>query len=233
MSQEYGLSRPTLYPVQENTAEILFQHFSQTQEQLKARTITVDQVQLEPTIIALSIMAPNSIRAIEDLIPIIYPGLTRSFGSIQSLLIEGQEKARQFNNTVDFSLIKVAAVDEMYSQSSPVLAGVDLDSGFLHSLELCESRSTEDWEMVLKRAKSQGLNLDIVVKDAAPGIACGVKQVFPDAQQRDDCFHVLYDMNKVRRKIKSHGYSDFGVNKRRVKRFLKLIKKQIKSSKNE
>ncbi|MCN4145090.1 MAG: hypothetical protein LC437_08760, partial [Thiohalomonas sp.] len=64
MSQEYGLSRPTLYPVQENTAKILFQHFSQTQEQLKARTITVDQVQLERTIIALSIMAPNSIRAI-------------------------------------------------------------------------------------------------------------------------------------------------------------------------
>ncbi|MCN4144313.1 MAG: hypothetical protein LC437_04365 [Thiohalomonas sp.] len=58
MSQEYGLSCPTLYPLQENTAEILFQHFSQTQEQLKARTITVDQVQLERRIIALSIMAP-------------------------------------------------------------------------------------------------------------------------------------------------------------------------------
>ncbi|MCN4143793.1 MAG: hypothetical protein LC437_01560 [Thiohalomonas sp.] len=64
MSQEYGLSRPTLYRDQENTAEILFQHFSQTQEQLKARTIRVDQVQLERTIIALSIMPPNSIRAI-------------------------------------------------------------------------------------------------------------------------------------------------------------------------
>ncbi|MCN4144832.1 MAG: hypothetical protein LC437_07250 [Thiohalomonas sp.] len=71
-------------------------------------------------------MAPNSIRAIEDLIPIIYPGVTRSFGNIQSLLIEAQQKASQFNNTVDFSLIKVAAVDEIYSQSSPVLAGVDL-----------------------------------------------------------------------------------------------------------
>ncbi|MCN4143700.1 MAG: hypothetical protein LC437_01070 [Thiohalomonas sp.] len=137
-------------------------------------------------------MTPNGIRAIEDLIPIIYPGVTRSFGSIQSLPIEAQEKARQFNNTLDFSLIKVAAVDEMYNQSSAVLAGVDLESGFLHSLELCESHSTEDWEMVLKQAKSQGLNLDIIVKDAPPGIACGVKQVFPDPQQRDDCFHVLY-----------------------------------------
>ncbi len=232
MSQEYGLSRPTIYRVQESTSEILFQHFSQTPDQLKAHTITVDQVQLERTIIALSIMTPNSIRAIEDLLPIIYPGVTRSFGSIQSLLIEAQEKARQFNNTVDFSSIKVAALDEMYSQSAPVLAGVDLDSGFLHSLELCESRSAEDWQTVLKQAKSQGLNLDIVVKDAAPGIACGVKQVFPDAQQRDDCFHVLYDMNKVRRKIKSHAYNaienEYSLQKKLVK-----LEKQMQSGKDK
>ncbi|MCN4144795.1 MAG: transposase [Thiohalomonas sp.] len=148
------------------------------------------------------------------------------------MLIEAQEKARQFNNKVDFSLIKVAAVDEMYSQSSPVLAGVDLDSGFLHSLELCESPSTEDWEMVLKRAKSQGLNLDIVVKDAAPGIACGVKQVFPDAQQRDDCFHVLYDMNKVRRKIKSHAYNAIE-NEYTLQKKLVFLKKQLQSGKNK
>ena len=55
--------------------------------------------------------------------------------------------------------------------------------------------------MVLNRAKNQGIDLDIVVKDAAKRIACGVKQVFPLAQQRDDCFHVIYDMNKVRRKF--------------------------------
>ncbi|MCN4145037.1 MAG: hypothetical protein LC437_08455 [Thiohalomonas sp.] len=61
MSQEYALSRPTLYCVQENTAEILFQHLSQTQEQLKARTITVDQVELERTIIALSIILKKSV----------------------------------------------------------------------------------------------------------------------------------------------------------------------------
>ncbi len=35
--------------VQEDTAEILFQHFSQTPEQLKARTVIVDQEQLECT----------------------------------------------------------------------------------------------------------------------------------------------------------------------------------------
>ena len=31
--------------------------------------------------------------------------------------------------------------------------------------------------------------------------------VFPDAEQRDDCFHVLYGMNKVRRKLKRRAYA--------------------------
>ncbi len=231
LSQEYEISRPTIYQVQETAQEVLSQHFSQTQEQLKAKTIVVDQAQLERTIIALSIMSPNSIRAIEDLLPIIYPGVTRSFGSIQSLLIKAQEKARQFNDTVDLSQIKAAALDEMYSQNAPVLAGVDLASGYLPSLELCESRSSEDWEAVLNRAKSQGMNLEIVVKDAALGIACGVKTVFPYAQQRDDCFHVLYDMNKVRRKIKSYAYNAIE-NEYSLQNKLAKLEKQSQSGKD-
>ena len=231
LSEEYELSRPTIYHVQKTTEELLSEHFNQTQEQLRAKTVLVDQKQLERTIIALSIMSPNSIRAIEDLLPIIYPGVTRSFGSIQSLLIEAQEKARVFNDTVDLSQIKVAALDEMYSQNAPVLAGVDLASGYLPSLELCESRSSEDWEAVLERAKSQGLDLEIVVKDAALGIACGVKAVFPHAQQRDDCFHVLYDMNKVRRKIKSHAYNAIE-NEYSLQKKLAKLDKQNQSTKD-
>ena len=43
----------------------------------------------------------------------------------------------------------------------------------------------------------QGLELSVVVKDAAKGIAAGVSEVFPRAEQRDDCFHVLYEMHKM------------------------------------
>ena len=232
LSQEFKISRPTIYRVQETAEEVLSQHFSQTQEQLKAQKIVVDQAQLDRAIIALHIASPNSIRAIEDLIPVIYPGVTRSFGSIQSLLIEAQEKAKAFNDSVNLSAIKAAAVDEMFSQNNPVLAGVDLDSGYLPSLELRDSRSAEDWEAVLNRAKSQGLDLEIVVKDAAPGIACGVKEVFPYAQQRDDCFHVLYDMNKVRRKIKSHAYIAIE-NEYSLQKQLAKLEKQNQSGKDK
>ena len=68
------------------------------------------------------------------------------------------------------------------------MAGVDLNSGYLFSLALRESRSGEDWAQVLGEAKAQGLELSVVVKDAAKGIEAGVAQVFPEAEQRDDCF---------------------------------------------
>ena len=47
----------------------------------------------------------------------------------------------------------------------------------------------------------------MVVKDAARGIAAGVSEVFPHAEQRDDCFHVLYEMNKARRRLERRAYA--------------------------
>ena len=86
------------------------------------------------------------------------------------------------------------------------MAGVDLDSGLLFALELREQRDARTWAEVLSQGRAQGLNLSVVVKDAAKGIARGVSEVFPKAEQRDDCFHALYEMNKVRRRLEQRAY---------------------------
>jgi hypothetical protein len=49
--------------------------------------------------------------------------------------------------------------------------------------------------------------LKLVVKDAAAGIAAGVRAVFPEAEQRDDCFHALYELNKVRLRLERKAYA--------------------------
>ena len=69
---------------------------------------------------------------------------------------------------------------------------------------------------MLREGEGQGLALSVVVKDAAKGIAAGVGEVFPDAEQRDDCFHVLYEMHKVRRKLerRKHPVSTAFANRR-------------------
>jgi hypothetical protein len=140
---------------------------------------------------------PNALRPIENLIPILYPGLKASYATIQDILVEAEERARQFNKKADLSAIIAAALDEMYSQGLPVLAGVDLVSGYLFALSLRSGRSGDDWAEVLRSCQDQGVELKTVVKDAAKGIAAGVSEVYPKAEQRDDCFHAHYEMGKV------------------------------------
>jgi hypothetical protein len=60
---------------------------------------------------------------------------------------------------------------------------------------------------MLRSAKEQGLALSVVVKDAAQGIAAGVSQVFPEAEQRDDCFHAKYAMGNLLRQLEQKAYA--------------------------
>ena len=48
-------------------------------------------------LVGLRAMAPNSIRAIEDLLPVLYPGVKVSYGKVQQLLVEAEARARSFN----------------------------------------------------------------------------------------------------------------------------------------
>jgi len=129
-----------------------------------------------------------------------------SYGKVQQILSEAEAQAAQFNRTMALSGISAGALDEMFSQGEPVLAGVGLDSGALFALELCEQRDARSWAGVLEQGRSQGLALSVVVKDAAKGIAAGVSEVFAQAEQRDDCFHALYEMNKTRRSLDRRAY---------------------------
>ena len=198
LSTEFEVSRPTVYRARDEADAALMHCFEPAGERSTAIMVRADEQQIQRAVVALRSVAPNSIRAIETLVPILYPGVAWSYGSIQSVLVEAEKKAAALNAKADLSAIEVGALDEMFSQGSPVLAGVDLDSGALFALALRESRSGETWAEVLSAGQKQGMDLRCVVKDAAGGIAAGVEVVFPQAEQRDDCFHALYEMGKVR-----------------------------------
>ena len=220
LSQKVNLSRPTLYATAATTQQLLEQHFSQGSTPLTP--LVIDEAQLRRAVVALRIVAPNSIRAIEELIPLLYPGQSMSFGKIQTWLIEAQDKAAQLNAQADLSKIRAGALDELFSQGDPVLAGIDLDSGYLFNLAVCTTRAGEDWAQVLGIAQDQGLNLQVVVKDAAKGIASGVSTVFPQAQQRDDSFHALYELGKVRRWMEQKAYAAISAEQAALKQLGKI-----------
>ncbi len=206
LADEYGVSRKTVYQIRDAATSALRAFVNPADEPKLITTVGVDAAQLRRTIVALSCTAPVSIRAIEEQLPLIYPGCSASYGYIQGVIVEAQQSAAQFNQNVCLAKIRNIAVDEMFSQGRPVLAGIDLDSGFLCSLSLEDSRDGDTWAAVLAQAKSQGMSPESVVKDGATGIAKGVTMAFPDTQQRDDAFHALYITGKAVRKAERKAY---------------------------
>ena len=216
LSETYEISRPTVYAVGAAAQSVLRSHFESPLLQGAAVDVRVDDAQLRRAVplaararlvVALRVLAPNAIRPIEDLVPLLYPGVKVSYGTIQQMLVEAEGRAARFNAQVSLGGVEAGALDEMFSQGEPVLAGVDLDSGYLFGLSLSATRNGEAWAELLREGQAQGLGLSVVVKDAAKGIAAGVSEVFPRAEQRDDCFHVLYEMNKVRRRLERRAYA--------------------------
>ncbi len=222
LSRELGISRPTLYEARETASSVLEAHFKESEPEGNPVHVLVDKAQLKRGIVALRAMSPNSLRAIEDRLPIIYPGVAPSFGKIQSITSAAEAGAAAFNRRADLSRIVAAALDEMFSQGDPVLAGVDLDSGYLFGLSLRESRSGADWAEVLGDGQARGLDLSVVVKDAGAGIDAGVREVFPGAERRDDCFHALYAMNKVQRQLEQKAYAAIALEHEEEKKLGKI-----------
>src|ERR671915_1915500 len=101
-----------------------------------------DPAQVQRTVVALRVMAPNALGPIEDMIPIMYPGVRLSYGKVQSMAAEAEAQAAAFK--ADLSGVRAGALDELFSQGEPVLAGVDLDHGYLFGLALRETRRGED-----------------------------------------------------------------------------------------
>ncbi len=207
LGRDFGVSRPTVYATGVEASAALTGYFEAQAGDQAVLWVAVDRAQLERAVVALRVMVPGALRPIEDLIPILYPGAHLGYGTVQRITAEAEARATERNAQASLAGIVAGALDEMFSQGDPVLAGVDLDSGYLFALSLRDGRSGADWAEVLGEGKALGLELSTVVKDAALGIAAGVKAVFPDAEQRDDCFHALFEMAKVLHRLERLAYA--------------------------
>ena len=83
LSREYNISRPTVYETRTAARRVLAEHFTQGEGGVH---VAVDEAQLRRAVVALRVMAPNTIRPIEELLPILYPGVKLSYGTIQAML---------------------------------------------------------------------------------------------------------------------------------------------------
>ncbi len=147
LSSQFNVSRKAVYLTRDKGLEQLDKLLSDTED---GTPVYIDDKQIDRTIIAMSIAGVNSIRSIENCLPLIYPNVTRSFGYIQALQIKAQGKAKKCNAQVELSSVNSIAIDEVFCQNEPVLGGIDLDSGFLVSLSHEKHRDGVTWQKVLE-----------------------------------------------------------------------------------
>ena len=99
LSERYEISRPTVYAVGAAAESVLRSHFEAPLLQGAAVDVRVDDAQLRRAVVAsFVVLAPNAIRPIEDLVPLLYPGVKVSYGTIQHMLVEAEARAARFNS---------------------------------------------------------------------------------------------------------------------------------------
>ncbi len=140
LSERDEISWPTVYAVGATARSVLRTHFEAPLLGGAGVAVRVDDAQLRRAVVALRVVAPNAIRPIEDLLPVLYPGVKVSYGAIQQMLVEAEGRAARLNAQSSLDGVQAGALDEMFSQGEPVLAGVDLDSGSLFGLSLSATR---------------------------------------------------------------------------------------------
>ena len=209
LAQAFGISRQTIYNYRERGREALDHAFPAEEEQDAGDGILlrVTEADFARAMIALRVVAPASFRDIVALLPVLY-GRSRSYGKIWNVVAEAERRAAQFNASVDLSRIDHVALDEMFSQGSPVFGGIDLDTQFLFQLEVHGNRTGEEWAESLGRMRDgQGLGPISVVKDAGAGLAKGVGLCWPAVEENDDLFHAVLLMGQERFHLERRAYA--------------------------
>ena len=197
LAREYGIPRHRVYDVRERGREALEVEFTPWEPGPPGRfTLEVTPADMERAVVALRVVTPASVRDIVEVLPMLF-GTGWSYGKVWNVLHDAEQRAAASLGRVDLSGIESVALDEMFSQGRPVLAGIDLDTQYLFQLEVHDSRSGDTWaESLGKLRDRQGLRPKRVVKDAGTGLGSGVRQCWPGVEEHDDLFHAVYMVGK-------------------------------------
>ncbi len=188
----------------------------------KSKNNLIDKNFIEKIVVCLALVCHSPCRGIKEFLEIAF-NYKISLGRISNIINHASEKAKIFNNSQDLSNIKEGALDEIFSNNTPALVGVDLRSSCIFLLEEGVGRSCDDWGLaLLEKQEKQGLNLELAVMDQALGMEKGVKEIYGKAKIQSDLFHTIREILKVLKYLERRAYV-------KIKQLYELEDKYIKS----
>lgn len=152
---------------------------------------------IEQVVLSASLECHGSIRGICAHVESI-TGFSISEGKVCAILANAIVRAIDINVGHDLSAITTGAHDEIFSQGTPVLVGVDPRSFYTYLMEPSPSRDEVAWGVaLLEKAQRQGLSPSTSVADAARGMRAGVQAAFPGIDIQGDVFHAQTEVSEL------------------------------------
>lgn len=131
LAREDGLRRQEVHALRERAWEPLDAEFAPGAPELpRGLTLNLQPPDIKRAVVALRMASSAYIRDIVGVLPGLC-GVHRSCGKVWNMLHEAEQCAANELEQVELSGIEHVAVDEMFSQLRPVLAGIDLDAQHL------------------------------------------------------------------------------------------------------
>lgn len=233
LSEEYGLSRVTIYAIAARVAIFFqphlpgpvagFKQLSSGQEQSVSPTIeqvfwSREEVRRLIGRLILTAVFPGGVtlRPLEDILAEL-PGLGRSDSTIWRTIHQAGAKASQILEQVDFSQVTlprlVVAIDETFFDGRPILFVVEPIS-----LSICGfhvpadgNRAALTWApFLLVLQEDQHLAIEGGVADGAKAYPGTFESLLErDDRFQEDIFHTKRDLQRLRRKLENRAYRDF------------------------
>ena len=148
-------------------------------------------------VLALILICHSSFRGVLELLDSVFDYQNISIGTIHNIVKEAAQKSTSINESEDISTIRYGASDEIFQNSKPVLAGVDLESTYCYLLRTENHRDETTWGVHLLELKERGLQPIYTVADGGKGLRAGQATAWPQVPCHGDVFHAERELGKL------------------------------------
>jgi transposase-like protein len=195
LSQDIGVSRPTLYAWRDQALQALLQAFTPP---TPAPPLPGDQARQILTAWIVHASARGIQTAMRELAR---QGV--SLATISAVLAEAQQRALTWMQTQRPLTVRALALDEIYANArrGAYLNVVDVHSGAVWASEGPLPVDSESWTLLLWSLQDRGLRWNRVVGDDGAALQAACRRVTPDLPVQGDHWHVLHGCAQVQARL--------------------------------
>jgi hypothetical protein len=207
LARDHEVSRKFVYQQADKAEQALAEAFTPESPADDAVLfyLPVTEAWLKRLILALLLIGHSSYRGVWELLRDLFH-CPRSLGYVHGVAGAAMARARELNQQQDLSAVDIAAHDELFQTSQPVLVGVDVASTYCYLLSLEEQRDGVTWGVRLLELHEHGFAPQAIICDGGSGLLAGQELALPDIPRRGDVFHVLRELGPLVTGLENRAY---------------------------